>query len=163
MYKNLGPCFYFFFSSFLLDDCFELALGLELYPLKLYPSQILIDSIKKNSFVVHNFILLQWLNYFPDQYSVRIDKKNSIKNKKILCLTYHNKVYPNSFRLGNIEEVCSPRSLFHKMQSEIYFCMQHNTIFLVKVLPKCNVIAKIVYITLNHSLVESLRKIMYMK
>ena len=32
---------------------------------------MLIDSIKKNSFVLHNPILLWWLNLFSDQYNVK--------------------------------------------------------------------------------------------
>ena len=32
---------------------------------------MLIDSIKKNSFVLHNLILLWWLNLFSDQYNVK--------------------------------------------------------------------------------------------
>ena len=110
------------FSSSLLDGRFELAVGLNLYPLKveilisdresdflwhflwlrqlsckhrywfslLKSLRILIDSIKKNYFLVYNFILQCWLNLFLDQHNVKSDKKSIntmwIKTLKLIKL-----------------------------------------------------------------------------
>ena len=108
-------------------------------------SQILIDSIKKNSLVVHKVILLWWLNLMSDQYSVRSDKKSCIKNMwiKTICFkktfTISKPIATRFIQKVSVSEGLQPQKSFSQ-----------DVDLVVKVLPKCDEIAKMTCIKCNN-------------